>query len=996
MTKLHPRIRRAVRLALASSAAMTALSSMPAAAQDQDQGPAEEALSTVVVTGTRVYRPDYEGSSPVMSVSSESLKSTGTVTIEQLVNTLPQVVPHMTSTSNNPPGQGEARIDLRGLGTERNIILVDGIRMTPSNSGGIVDVNTIPSPLLERIDVVSGGASAVYGADAVSGAVNFILKDDFEGVEINSQYGLTEKGDGEVMDGSLLIGGNFADDGGNAVVYANYSSRDGVDKGDRDFTAQASSTTSYFPMGAYFGGANGPSQAALNQVFAGYQVAAGAVPVGSQLGFNDDGTLFSVGNAANSVVQNFRDPIDINVASAFFPELYSYNFEPLNKLVMPLERTSLGGMVSYDMGGNTKAYARVFLTNYNAESALAAPPTPTANNTTNPAAGSFFTIPVTNPFISADLRTLLNSRTGDSAALPGSGAAEDFLYRKRFTEMGARIEAYEKDVYQVVGGFKGSLPNQWQWDLYYANGRFNQQINQKGNVRVSAVEALLDAPDGGASLCAGGLNPFGNEGTLSPECVDFLSVGTHTVERLEQNLAEATISGDLFTIPTGPVGFAFGVFRNAIGYDFEPDDGLRTGDVAGFNAQDEVHGDVHNNDAYVEFLIPLVADKPMFRNFDLSLGYRYSDHSNAGGSSSYKGELSWAMNDAVRIRGGYQRAVRAPNIGELFQPQFESNPEVVDPCNFNSSVRTGPNAAAARDLCLAQGVPVSIIDTYSQTTAQIESLTGGNPDLAEEEADTYTLGLVWRSTSDSDYLSGLQASVDVWQIEVAGAIASIDPTVTVNRCFNENGSNPAFDNTNFFCQLFAQRDSIGQITDLLEIQQNLANLKTSGVDLQFDWSFPLGESAGQLGVNLVGTWVNEAKAQELPGDPFLDYAGTIGTRIGEARPEYKGTLTLRYGIRDFSTALRTRYIDAMTHKNCVTSSDPACGTGATNTSVDETYYLDFMTQYNATESLTFRAGVDNLTDQSVRAYTPNVQSTTDPSVYDVLGRKWFVNATMRF
>ncbi len=278
---------------------------------------------------------------------------------------------------------------------------------------------------------------------------------------------------------------------------------------------------------------------------------------------------------------------------------------------------------------------------------------------------------------------------------------------------------------------------------------------------------------------------------------------------------------------------------------------------------------------------PFVVERPAYRVLRQGpadhLGYRWSDHSNSGTNDSYKAEIDWAVIDAFRVRGSYQRAVRAPNIGELFSPQQEDNPEVGDPCNFDSDVRTGPDAAAARDLCLAQGVPVSVIDSYTQTTDQIDALAGGNPDLKEETADTYTVGVVWRP----GFADRLSLSLDYYNIEVTDWIDAVDPETTVGRCFNRDNANPNFalDNTN--CQLFG-RDSIGQIEDLLEIESNLAQLRSDGIDLQVDYGFDIG-SAGNIGLNLVGNYVFSWEQQELPGDPILDYVGTIGSDPGETR-----------------------------------------------------------------------------------------------------------------
>jgi len=977
-------VARAVRLALiAASTASAGVYAPGTVAQEAE-------LEQIVVTGSRIQRQDFETASPVVTVSSETFDQLGVQSAETLINTMPQVVPSF-STGNNNPGGGQAFINLRGLGEVRNLVLVDGKRMTPGNSSGIVDINTIPTGLIERVEIISGGASAVYGSDAVAGAVNFILKKNFNGVEIGGQYGLSEQGDAGAGNFNVTMGSDFADGRGNAVFFASYDDRDELTKGDREFSKQAVSVTSFFPQGGFFAGPNGPSQAAVDTLFQSYGVAPGRVLRGDTFSFNQDGSIFATSASTATVVENFRgDPNSIDVASNFFPGRYSYNFEPWNKLIIPQERVSLGAQGNFEITEKVEAYTRMLFTNYSSSTSLAPSPAPTGPNFTNPAASAFFTLPVTNPFVQANpgLLALMNSRTGDNAALAGTGAAEDILYRRRFVESGPRIESYERDTYQILLGTRGDITDNWSFDVYGAHGKYNSMENQDGNVSVTAVERLLDAPDGGRSLCAGGLNPIG-AGTLSNECADFVTVLAKNTVTLEQNLAEATISGDLFSLPSGAVSSAFGVFWQEQSFEFLPDSILASGDVAGFNAQDEIIGRVANTDLFAELYFPLVKDLPGVQNLGLTVGYRWSDHSNSGENDSYKAELDWTVVDSVRVRGSYQRAVRAPNIGELFSPQQEDNPEVTDPCNFNSSVRTGPDAAAARALCLAQGVPAGIIDSYTQTTDQIDALAGGNPDLGEETADTYTVGFVWRP----EFADRLSMSLDYYNIEISDVIASIDPAIVAGRCFNADGANPNFEQDNFYCNLFG-RDSIGQIQDLLEIQNNLATLRTDGIDLQIDYGFDIG-SYGNLGINLVGNYVLAFEEQQLPGDKFQDFVGTIGNSPGETIPEWKATLSLTWNIADVSTQLRARFLPSMDHENTVLtgSKDPdVCEC----TGVDSITYLDLTASWQAWEAVTLRAGVENLTDEDPELYEPQVDSGTDPSTYDVIGRRYFVGATYKF
>jgi outer membrane receptor protein involved in Fe transport len=996
--KANP-MRMAVRRALQAGAIATVAGhSSIALSQDQLNGPSQARLEEVVVTGSRIIRQDYSAASPVVTVDAEQFRQTGTLNAEELMNTLPQVVPHFSSGNNNP-GNGQSYIDLRGLGEERNLVLVDGIRMVPSNEDAVVDINTIPTALISRVEVLSGGASAAYGSDAVSGATNFILRDDIDGVEINFQTGESGEGDTGITSIELLMGSDLADGRGNVVAWATYNDRERLGKGDRAFSAQAVSQTSFFPSGHVRRAAgNSWTLDAVQDVFTNLYGAAAPSTLGTLVG-NDDGTLFTQGGAGEGVI-NFREVIgqDINgnfVAQNFLPDEYSYNFEPFNNLIIPQERLNLGGMLNLDLSDNFEVFNRLFYTNYSSDTRLAPTPAPTSRNITNPDAGFEFTVPATNPFVQANagLSQLLASRTGDNAGLGGwingvydpnaSGADEDFIYRRRFIENGPRIESYERDVFQWVGGIRGDLSDNWSLNAYLAKGKYNEQLKQDGNVSTTRVENLLDAPDGGVSICAGGLNPIGAN-TLSADCADYVAAAAKNNTRVEHNHAEAVVSGDIFPMPGGSASLAVGAFWQEYNFQFIADELLASGDVSGFNAEDNIIGRTSNTDLFAELYLPLT------NSLDLNLGVRSSDHSVSDRNTSYKAEMNWSISDGFGLRGSYQRAVRAPNVGELFEPQVEDNPDVNDPCNFDSGFRTGGNAAAVRDLCLAQGILSSEIDTYSQTTDQISAFQGGNPDLKEETADTFTVGFVWQPAD----LDRLQLSVDYYEIEIEDVISFVDPSIVVNKCFNGDGSNPGYAVSNEWCQKFGRSPTSGEIIDLLELQENIAGLRTDGVDVQVDWGIGLG-NAGDFGLNFVSTFVNEHSESQQPGDPFIDFVGSIGDNEGEALPDFKATLSATWDFRKFATLARIRYIPSMIHEEAVltgSSDESVCDC----TGVGSVVYMDLTTRYSFSDRLSFRFGIQNVTDEAPQLYTPDQDSGTNASVYDVIGRRWFLAANVTF
>ncbi len=958
-------LRQAVRLALMTSAIGTIAT--PALAQDSE-------LNEVVVTGSRIVRPDYQSASPIVTVSEQNFRETGSTTVETMLNTLPQFVPSVTNTSNNPSNNGQANMELRGLGIERTLVLLDGKRIVPSDDSGAVDLNIIPASLISNVEIISGGASAAYGSDAIAGVVNIKTK-DFEGLQFDGNWGQTTESDGEEWQFGITGGTSFADGRGKAMLNVAYAERDAVLAADRDFAQVAlgfvNADVGFIPQGSGTieeGSVSiAASQAAKDQVFAQYGVAPGSV-LTNTFAFNSDGTLFTTGDGETPSVFNYRgDRTDISDL------VYTYNFSPTNYLQLPLERTTAFGRVSFELTPAAELYAQGIYADYEADTQLAPSP-----------ASQMFISP-TNPYIPADLATLLASRSDPTAPIS---------LGKRVSELGPRFENNSYEVYQLLAGVRGEVfGGDWNYDVYGSYGEVNLDNTQLGSVSRTRFEELTFAPDGGASVC-GGLNPFGI-GSISEECADYIRVDALNTTKVKQTVAEATISGPLFDLPAGEVFTAFGVFYKKDESAFVADPDLRaetTGafglpvraDVTGFNATDDVIGDTDSTEFYTEIALPILADMPGVQRLEARLGYRYADYSTVGGVNSYKGELTYQPVSAFLLRGSYQRAVRAPNIEELFQPQVTNFPSFnpPDPCNATSPQRTGPNGAQVRDLCLAQGLPADLIDSFNYANQQVEGLQGGNPDLGEETADTITLGLVFRPELSA---GELMASIDYYDIEIEDAIDAVEANTFVDRCY-DTAYNPDLALDNFYCSFFTRNTFNGEITDAAELQSNIGAIRTSGIDVQLDWGMDLG--AGRFGLNWAASYIDSYKEQNLPGDPFTEYAGTIGSTIATAFPEYKWITTVRYGIAGADMSLRWRFIDSMQD------------VGEPDFKVDSANYFDLTGSYGfsggSLDGLVLRIGVTNLTDEDPKIYPSYVQTNTDPSTYDVLGRRYFVAMSYSF
>ena len=707
----------------------------PAQAVDETKpgtanAPASSPGEQIVVTGSRIARPNLTSNSPIAVVTGEQTVKNADITLETFLNTLPQVNPAGTTTSNNPGNGGQSNVDLRGLGPNRNLVLIDGRRPMASATNLAVDLNTIPQGLIERIDVITGGAGAAYGADAIAGVVNIILKNNFQGIELRGQYANSLPSmDAREYQVSGLIGANFDDGRGNVAVSVDYSNRQSLGKLQRKFSQQATSTTPTPPVGRLVLGAGNPAtQAAIDAVFATYGVPATATPrSGSRILFNTDGTLFGGGvfNSPEDVVNYRYDPLGLDAAAAnqsLFPDLYSYNFDLTNLLVLPLKRKSVFLRGNYEVDPHAEVFMQGGYTEYSSQTGLAA--TPVGTSIECPTASPFrvtrahsalvtcgrtataLIVPTTNPFIPADLRTILNSRTGDDLNLVGAGATEPFRIAKRFLDTGLRISKVKNQVLQGLVGLRGEIVPRWRYEVSYSWGRTIIDSVATGNVDVQKVQNLLEAADGGASLCTGGFNPFGIQ-PLTPECVAYVQAGAGiTKTTFTQKIIQGYVTGDVVDLPAGALSIVAGAEQRRFNYVFDP--GNLFGPIAGFNTSVPAHGTNKFTDYFGEMRIPLFKDQPFARSAEIDLSYRsstsdFNDIQNGVNgkpqtNSAYGITASWEPIDRIRLRGSYQHSVRAPNFGELFSGGG-SFPQYFDPCSINTNFRA-TGGAAATALCL--------------------------------------------------------------------------------------------------------------------------------------------------------------------------------------------------------------------------------------------------------------------------------------------------------
>ena len=639
---------------------------------------------------------------------------------------------------------------------------------------------------------------------------------------------------------------------------------------------------------------------------------------------------------------------------------------------MPLTRTSAYASANFDLTDDLELYGTAIYADYTVKTQVAPVPLQSV------------VMPPTNPFIPADLKLLLDSRPDPDAV---------FGFGKRLSERGPRVHENNYDMYQLVAGARGGLPGGWDFDAYVQYGTSSQWKYQTGNVSRSRVEELAFAPDGGVSIC-GGFNPFG-QGLVLPACVDYIAVDAGVDADVQQLIAEATARGSPVTLPAGDLRMAIGVQYRSDEYRYHADEALRKilpdggPDIIGFEAASDIDASDHNTDLYVEVAIPLLADLPGIDSLESVLGYRYSDYASAGGVDTWKAELLYQPVTTVRVRGSYQRAIRVPSIFELFLPGTSNFAyfDPPEPCSVDSLQRNGPDAQLVEALCVEQGMPEELLPVYS--AVDVPTTIGGNAELGPETADTVTAGIVVRPRFESTWMHDLQFTIDWYRIEIDDVVTFVDAPTAVLNCF-DRVYNPSYAADNYWCTLFGRDPGSGEIVDMLETFRNFATQTTSGIDFQLDWSLPVGP--GELAIGWYVGWLDKFELQTTSGVPADESAGTIGGFAG-SYPEWKWLASVRYAFSDLDVGLSWQYVDSTVDKS-------RFGPKTTDYKVPHRDYFDVDAGYSFKDGwldgVTIRAGIENLTDEAPPIFPFWVNANTDPSQFDVLGRRYYVTMALKF
>lgn len=999
-------------------------------AQEPQPGAEQQAPETerVVVTGTRIAVPGLTSTNPITSVTGESIQYSGQSTVGDRLKEFPALVGGLTPSEGAPAAQGADTglaglnlLNLRNLGTERTLVLVNGRRHVGATRSSVsVDVDTIPTDLIQRIDILTGGASAVYGADGVTGVVNFVLRDDFKGWVARGQYGASRYNDANTYFSSLTYGNEFGEGRGNFSVSFEYSNQDALEERDRFMFSNAGFQSFYENPADPLDDPNIPDNILFTGV--GYFFSS---RVGQILDLNfdawraDTGAAWDFGICCDGAFQIGGDGGRVA--------------EYRGWLLPEGERTSGNLNADYDITSDVRFFIEAKYVNARA---LAGG---------QPTFDDYLAVRTDNAFLPPALALTAGANPipgflvqaffgGPGDLFGGTGAGADYLLLgKDYFDLGERENDVERRTVRVATGFDGALTDFIDWEVSYVYGALNETATNR-NVRLEdRFIAASDAVDDGFGniVCRTDLNPaevlpaffadsstgdpgfssvggsvsynanlFGSTFTPGPGsgCVPYNVFGdnplqnaaaaawimTSTIDEgeVEQNVFTAYLSGtleDWFTLPAGGVGFALGVeYRDEYSLD-TPAELDRLGYTWSTRPGGLVitEGSFDVYEVFAEVSIPILRDQPFFYDLTIDGAARYSDYSSTGSSETWKAGASWAPVQDVRFRGVISKAVRAPNIGELFQGQRIAFDFINDPCDdaniTNGSGTRAANCAAALG-ALGVGLPF-----FSALTATVQGALSGNPNLDVETADNYTYGVVLQPR----FLPGLSVSVDYFNTEIENAIILPSAQEIVDACYDA----PSL--VNQFCALqsrSATAVNLGEINSFLVRYVNVGTIATSGVDFELRYRTELGDVAtfmdswGAIQLGIVGTKLETLDVTTTAGGETDDETGEAGTFLGDNAPDLIVNVDASWYWQDLTVSYAYRWQDSvLRQEKDILASEPDDLFPFVSSEME---VHDVVVRYQVIESVELYAGVNNIGDQM-----PDAGSFTTP--VNGLGRFYY-------
>ncbi|MEO0440293.1 MAG: TonB-dependent receptor [Pseudomonadota bacterium] len=989
-----------------------AMLSTPAFAQDQEEEAAEDE-GLIVVTGSRIASPTLTSTAPLQIIDDVAIDDAGVTNVQELLLENPAFGTPALSRTNSAfltSGTGVASVDLRDLGSARTLVLVNNRRVVAGLPGtATVDLNVIPTQFIERIDVLTGGASSLYGSDAIAGVVNFIYKKDFEGIEANAQYGITEQGDDARYQLNTTIGANFAEGRGNIMVHLGYSNEEGVLSRQRSNTFLDDADTATFITGdlADFGVPFEP--------FNSSGAPQGRFDVAGTGSSADDFTF-------DPVTGVIRQGFSANGNGTIGPDGFNRQF--FRTIAVPVERYLFAAAGNYEFTDDINFF---FEGTYSStRSSRIIEPFFFSSADVFPSGGrvpletDVNGVLVVNPLVPQEIVDASQDIDGDGL--------RDYGFIRRIVEFGPRQGSTSRDTYRFVVGFDGTLfDDTFRWDVSYNYGRTSENQFSSGQVNtvntrfaLAAIPDVNDVNGNGSTtdaICADPvardqgcvpINLFG-AGSISPAALAYTNAESSFQTEITQQVIQGNISGSLFELPGGPLGIAAGVeYRRE--NSVEELDALTNAGLNAGNALPDNFGGFNVIEGFLEVKAPILSDVPGFQLLEIGGAIRVADYSTVGSVVSYNGQATWKPIDDLTFRGTYARSVRAPNIGELFDGRSQTFPSgLTDPCvgigatgggalgdNCRASPGVNQNIANNTGVGINPLTGAAFTNAFTLNQADLQGISGfngGNPNLFEETATSWTIGAVINPVS-IDALRNVQITVDYYNISIDDVIAAPARGFTLTQCFNNGNPN--------FCSLITRRatgdsqNSPGSIEFIDATAVNGALLEAEGIDVTAAYRTSLDSIGlpGTLNARIAYTHVLTNNFFPAIGESADVAAGEIGTaedrftaNLGYEQGPFRMTMT--------GTFIGRSYEDDVGYCAFFDDGSPEC------VSVPAEFYLDTQLNYTVNDNFEFYFGVDNLLDNDapnlLTGTTFNVTGTdTAADVYDVFGRRYYTGVRMRF
>ncbi len=970
------------RSALKAGTALFVLSCTMAAAPvfAQAAAPAEDAPKedTIIVTGSRLSRPDLASASPVLTITSAELQLKNKPGVEEFLRQIPQAVAGVGQNTNNG-NPGVSTVNLRNLGAVRTLVLVDGHRFIPYDTGGVVDLNMIPASLIKRVDVVTGGASAVYGSDAVAGVVNFILKSDFKGLEGNVTAGISGKGDGGEKTFSLT-GGLALGDRGHIVVSGNYTLVDKVSQGARGFST--------FSLAAADFSAGGSST-------------------------NEYGSI------------DTPDGRYTFTSGGFVPYVKSrdaFNFNPQNLLKVPQDKWTVTAIADYDLTDNVEFFARGSYGRSSVNTEIGSSGTFGFSFNINYRANPYLD-PAINPNAAGARAILAQYDDGTGADAVANDGIVRLGVRRRITELGPRRSVYQSVAWQGIGGLRGDFGKSFHWEVFGQYGKSTRDLAFQNDVSLTKLQqAVLVVQGPSGPVCqdpSGGCTPanlFGF-GTLSAAAANYIKFGISEKDTNDQLVAGGFVSGDLPFSPVAdhPAAFVLGVeYRKETG-QANPDLDFILGNAIGYGSSSIVNAQYNVKEVYGELKVPLLRDISFAQELGLEAGFRYSDYrnsttvdsrplnglfnrySNSFSNFTYKIGGDWKPIDDIRFRVMYQKAVRAPNLQEIGLPRTSGTGDALfDPCasgTFNAS------DATLRQLCLTVGggmTAAQVGNIDQPTSGQVNNFSGGNPNLVPEVANTLTIGAVFKSNA----IPGFTASVDYFDIRVKKAILATPEQAILDACYYAERNA-----TGAFCSRITRNAVDGtlegdSIYGVDATRSNIGLLQSRGIDINLNYDQRVLEGLRlMLGLSL--TRQIDSKVQFANVLNTYQCVGAVGKTCLNPDPKWRWIQTT--GLEFDKTLVQLSW----RHQGDVSQDSLTVGYNFTQPSdfvvprIKNYDYFDLAVRFQPNDRFNLRFGIDNLFDQQPPVVGNDYGGTTAnsgntfPGTYDTIGRFFSAGVTFK-